>query len=337
MTLFGHDGQIAEFRRAMDSGKLHHAWLLSGPRGIGKRSFADMAALRLLAEAAGPAPATGDLNVEPDHPTAKLIAAHSHPDFRVLTRPPKDKTERRKPLDERNPDAELARNIPIELVRSLDALFGNTPSLSDRRAVIIDAIDDLERSGANALLKNLEEPPPKSVFLLICHNPGRILPTIRSRCRMLKFAPLDDDAMTSALKAAEPELSDSEIAALIAAGQGAPGQALAYAGLDVAGLDAAISALIGEGDPSNARRSELAQSLALKKEAKRYEVFLRRAPQAIADHAKRLHGRPMADAIAKWEEARSLASGALPLSLDPQSTVFTLAGMLASLHEPRHG
>lgn len=337
MRLFGHDTQVAAFKAAMASHKLHHAWLLTGPRGIGKRTFADMAALRLLAEAAGPQPASEGLDVDPEHPTARLIAAHSHPDFRLLTRPPKDKAERKKPLDERNPDAELARNIPIEIVRSLDALFGTTPSLSNRRVVVIDAVDDLERGGANALLKNLEEPPPNSVFLLVCHNPGRILPTIRSRCRTLKFAPLEDDVMTSALKSLDSALSDDEIRDLVAVGKGAPGRALDYAGLDIGGLDAAIAALIRDGDASNAQRSDLAQKLALKKEAKRYEAFLRRAPQAIAEHAKGLNGRPLANAIEKWEEARSLAGGALPLSLDPQSTVFALAGMVASLHEPPHG
>lgn len=337
MNLFGHDTAIADFRAAMDSGKLHHAWLLAGPRGVGKRCFADMAALRLLAEAAGPQPQTGGLEVAPEHPTARLIAAHSHPDFRLLARPPKDKAERNKPLDERNPDAELARNIPIDMVRALDGLFGTKPSQSERRVVIIDAIDDLERSAANALLKNLEEPPPASVFLLVCHNPGRILPTIRSRCRLLKFAPLDDDAMTSALKQADSGLSGAEIAGLIAAGQGAPGRALDYAGLDIGGLDAAIAGLIARGDPGGATRAELSRSLALKKEQKRYEAFLRRVPQAIADHAKSRRGAALDRTITAWEEARSLAAAASPLSLDPQSTVFTLAGMLAGLHEPEHG
>ena len=117
MTLFGHDEAIAAFAAAMQGDRLHHAWLLTGPRGVGKRTFADMAALRLLAEAAGPSPQGPGFEVASDHRIAKLIHAHSHPDYRCLTRPPRDKKERAKPLDERDPDAELARNIPIDSVR----------------------------------------------------------------------------------------------------------------------------------------------------------------------------------------------------------------------------
>ena len=105
----------------------------------------------------------------------------SHPDFKLLERLPKANSE------------ELARSITVDQVRGLQPLFATTPSLSPRRVVLIDAIDDLERSAANALLKNLEEPPAGTIFLLVSHAPGRLLPTIRSRCRLLRFDPLDDD------------------------------------------------------------------------------------------------------------------------------------------------
>jgi len=186
------------------------------------------------------------------------------------------------------------------------------------------------------LLKNLEEPPAKCVFLLVCHSPGRILPTIRSRCRMLKFSRLSDDAMTSAIAQAEPQLDQDERDALVKIGNGAPGQALQYAGLDIAGLDATIGSLIARGDAGNSARAALAQSLALKKAQPRYEAFLERAPAAIASYARHQEGRALEHAVSAWEEARSLAGGAQRLSLDPQTTVFTLAGLLASLHEPRH-
>ena len=326
MTLFGHDEAVAAFRDAMQSGRLHHAWLLAGPPGIGKARFAAMAARRVLAEAAGPPPNGEGLAVPEDHPTARLMAAGSHPDFRLLERQAREK----------KPD-ELARNITIDQVRNLQSLFGSTPSLSDWRAVVIDAIDDLERPAANALLKNLEEPPAKSVFLLVCHNPGRILPTIRSRCRTLTFRPLADDVMAAALREAEPELSAEEVEALVRAGAGAPGRALGYAGLDVAALDAEIAELIAHGDPQGARRTALAHSLSLKAAQPRYEAFLQRAPAAIAAHARDLEGRELSIAIANWSQARSLAGSAPRLSLDPQATVFALAGMLASLHEPGHG
>ena len=325
MTLYGHDDAIAQFRAAMDAETLHHAWLLAGPRGVGKARFADMAARRVLAEATSVKPVEEGLVVSPDHPTAHLFKAGSHPDFRRLERLPREK----------KPD-ELARNITIAQVRSLQSLFGSRPSMSDWRAVVIDAIDDLERSAANALLKNLEEPPPNCVFLLVCHNPGRLLPTIRSRCRMLRFRRLSDDDMTSAIAQAEPTLDSEGIAALVRAGRGAPGQALGFAGLDIADLDAAIAELIARGDAGNARRAALAQSLSLKAALPRYELFLQRAPSAIVRHARRLDGRALARAIALWEQAGALAGSAPRQSLDPQATVFTLAGMLASLHEPEH-
>ncbi|MEM8696024.1 MAG: DNA polymerase III subunit delta' [Pseudomonadota bacterium] len=325
MRLLGQDTAVEAFRDALDSGKLHHAWLLAGPKGVGKAVFADMAARRVLAQAAAPAGLGEGLSVPDTHPTAQLIAAGSHPDLRRLQRLPRD----------RKPD-ELARNISVDQVRAIQSLFATTPSMSDWRAVVIDAIDDLERPAANALLKNLEEPPANCVFLLVCHSPGRILPTIRSRCRMLKFSRLSDDAMTSAIAQAAPDLDAGERETLVRIGNGAPGQALQYAGLDIGGLDAAIAGLITDGDTGNAARTTLAQSLAVKKAQPRYEAFLERAPAAIAAHARSQRGRALEKAVSAWEEARALAGGAQRLSLDPQTTVFALAGLLASLHEPRH-
>ena len=317
--LFGHDAAIAAFRDSLDGGRLHHAWLVSGPEGIGKALFAEKAALRVLAAGQGPIDAPG-LDVPDDHPAAKLMAAGSHPDFARLERLPRD-----------GGSGELARSITVDQVRSLSRLFATTASMSPWRVVVIDAIDDLERGAANALLKNLEEPPPSSVFLLVSHAPERLLPTIRSRCRPLRLAPLDDDAMTSALGAALPDAEAKEIAELKVAAAGSPGRALQFRGLDIAGLDRAIAALVREGDPTNARRSALAQSLALRSAQPRYEAFLARIPGAIAREAKARRGPALAEALATWERAQSLASSAARLSLEPESTVFELAGMLASL------
>ncbi|MGP1283088.1 MAG: DNA polymerase III subunit delta' [Parasphingopyxis sp.] len=325
MRLFGHDTAVDAFRDALDSGKLHHAWLLAGPKGVGKALFADMAARHVLAQAARPEGLGEGLAVSDSHPTAQLIEAGSHPDLRRLARLPRD----------RKPD-ELARNITVDQVRGIQSLFATTPSMSDWRAVVIDAVDDLERPAANALLKNLEEPPSNCVFLLVCHSPGRVLPTIRSRCRMLRFSRLSDDAMASAILQAAPDLDAEERAALVRIGNGAPGQALHYAGLDIAALDETIRTLIARGDPGNGARATLAQSLGLKNAQPRYEAFLDRAPAAIAAHARTLKGSALQKAVSAWEEARSLAGGAQRLSLDPQTTVFALAGLLASLHEPRH-
>jgi DNA polymerase-3 subunit delta' len=320
--LFGHDAAVDAFRQSFDAGRLHHAWLISGPEGVGKALFADKAALRVLAQGQGRVEAPG-LDVPDDHPAAKLVAAGSHPDLMRLER-----------LAKENGSGELARSITVDQVRGLSRLFATTASMSPWRVVVIDAIDDLERPAANALLKNLEEPPPSSLFILVSHASERLLPTIRSRCRQLRLSALDDDAMTSALRNALPEADAKEIEELKAAAQGSPGRALQFRGLDIAALDRAMLTLVREGDPTNARRSALAQSLALKSAQPRYEAFLARAPSLIAHEAKTRRGPALAEALRLWERAQDLASGAVRLSLEPESTAFELAGMLAALVEP---
>ncbi len=317
--LFGHDAAVAAFRDGMAGGRLHHAWLITGTPGVGKALFAEKAALRVLAEGAGPPVGASGFDVPDDHPVARLVEAGSHPDLMRLERLPKTSGE------------ELARSITIDQVRGLQRLFSTTPSLSPWRAVVIDSVDDLERGGANALLKNLEEPPPNSLFLLVSHAPERLLPTIRSRCRQLRLGALDNAAMTSALKAALPDADEAEIATLREIGEGSPGRAIAYRGLDISALDKAMRELAAQGDPTNARRSALAQNLALKAAQPRYEAFLARAPSLIAEQAKQRRGTALAEALRLWERASALAGSATRLSLEPQSVVFELAGMLAAL------
>ena len=318
-ALFGHDEAVAAFRAGMDSDRLHHAWLISGPAGIGKALFAEKAALRLLAHAAGPEVALGGLDVPDEHPIARLFEAGSHPDLMRLRRLARDE------------GGDLARSITVDQVRSLQRLFATTASLSRWRAVIIDSADDLERAAANALLKNLEEPPAHSIFLLVSHATDRLLPTIRSRCRQLRLSALDDEAMTSALRAVLPDTEASEIQGLAALGQGSPGRALAFRGLEIDALDKALEEIVRRGDRSNARRSALAQSLSARAAQPRYEAFLRRVPSLIAREAKGRQGRALAEAIGLWERASDLAGSATRLSLDPQSVVFELAGMLATM------
>jgi DNA polymerase-3 subunit delta' len=259
------------------------------------------------------------LGVPATHPITALVDASSHPDLMVLERI----------VDEKS--GAQARSITIDQVRGLQRLFATTGSYSSRRIVIIDAVDDLERGGANALLKNLEEPPADSLFLLVSHAPGRLLPTIRSRCRTLRFQPLGDDVMTQILGVELPEANSAEVAALVRVGEGAPGRALAFAGLDIAGLDTTIDRLIREGDPSNAERSALARNLGLKASQPRYEAFLERAPARMAAEARNRRGAALERALSLWTEARDLATSAVPLSLDAQATTFTLAGLVAAM------
>jgi DNA polymerase III subunit delta' len=331
-SFLGHNEPINAFLAAMRSGRMHHAWLLTGSEGLGKANLATQLAKRMLAEAADSALAPNGLEVAPDHKIGRLVDAWTHPDFRVLERLPKDAKQVRD-LDRRDwPEGlELARSISVDQVRSLGALFSTKPSFSQRRAVIVDAIDDMERSAANALLKSLEEPPAGTIFLLVSHAPGRLLPTIRSRCRTLRFASLTEADMRQSIRQRLPEIREDELSALIHAGEGSPGRALGFAGLDIGAIDSALRQISSTGDPTNAARSELAQKLSLKSAQSRYEAFLARVPAFIAAEAQRRSGDALAPAIAAWERARTLAESAIRQSLDPQMTVFALGGYVAGL------
>lgn len=313
----GHDQAIERFLGAWRSGAMHHAWLLTGSRGLGKASFARAAALRLLAEAAGPAPDGEGIDTSETHPTAHLINAGSHPDFRLLER------------IENKTGTALQRNISVDQVRELGDLFSVTPAMSDWRVVVIDAADDLEASGANALLKMLEEPPAKCIFLLVSHVPGRLLPTIRSRCTRLEFLALGDDVMASVL--AEQGIEPAKIEELVRRAGGSPGKALSYAALDLAPLHDQALAIMRSGDPVNERRSKLAQALALKAAGERYAAFLQIVPTMIADEARTLDGPARLRALDAYKRARETCLLAPRLSFDAGATVFQLGTILASV------
>ncbi len=308
MTFYGLDAQMAAFRAALAGGRMHHAWLLAGPRGVGKASFADMAArLTLKAD-------------DPQSQGARLIAAGSHPDYLRMERLVNDKTDK------------LARSITVDQVRAMRQTLANSTGIADRRVILVDSVDDLEgKGGPNAILKSLEEPPASTIFLLVSHQPGRLLPTIRSRCRTLMFGPLDDRAMASVLDDRLPGIDPAKRAQLIASAGGSPAAALAYAELDMATLDAALAELAQTGDPTNAVRSRLAQSLSLKAAVPRYEAFLRRAPAFIADHARRANVADIDTVLIAWSKARTLSQNAIPQSLVTETVVFEMAGHVASL------
>jgi len=317
-VIAGQGKAVEQFASSWESRRLHHAWLLAGPKGVGKASFAREAATRILAEAAGPAVDLPGLETPPDHPMAKLLSAGSHPDFRWVER-----LER--------PAGGLARNISVDQIRSLQDLLSVTPSMSPWRAIVIDSVDDLEASAANALLKMLEEPPANTIFFLVSHAPGRLLPTIRSRCRRLDFVRLDDDIMTSSLRRLLPEENSEEIARLVDFAQGSIGRAIDIAALDLARLESEAQAILREGDPDNMRRSKLASSLGTKAAADRYAAFLQLVPGLLAREAVNLEGEARGRALNAYERARQTVAIAPRLSLDPGATVFELGGILASV------
>jgi DNA polymerase III subunit delta' len=217
--LIGHDMAERTMLAAQQIGRLHHAWLLTGPRGIGKATLAWRFARFLLAGQQGGlfAAAPDTLDVAAEAPGRALVEARSHPDLFHLRRT-------------LNPDTGRIRaEISVDDVRELGAFMHMTPAMGDWRVAIIDSADEMNRNSANAVLKILEEPPPNAVLLIVAHAPGRLLPTIRSRCRRLPLHPLADDVVVKLLGDYAPETPEGERAALARLAEGSIGRALELA------------------------------------------------------------------------------------------------------------
>ena len=332
MTVIGHSEQGRGFRDAVVAGSVHHAWLLAGPRGVGKAAFARAAATWLLARAAHGGVADDDFAVDPAHPTARLLAAGSHIDFRTVEIQENPKTGKLRP----GIAVDQFVKTDTTIGEPLSSIFRTRPALSDWRVIVVDAADDLNRNAANAFLKHLEEPPPNTLFLAVSHAPSRLLPTIRSRCRTLRFHALADDEVDAVLARELADTPDAARRALREVAEGRPGRALQLAQADVAGLQAALDGLARAGPAEAAVKAlALARSLAGKTATPRYEAFLELVPAFLAANARTLSGGRLAQAIRVWEEASSLAASAVALSLDAQATAFQLAEFIAALNHSR--
>jgi DNA polymerase III subunit delta' len=191
-TVYGHSAAERSLVDAFASRRMHHAWLISGRTGVGKATLAYRLARFLLANPKDRTQPQASLDVAPDSSAARQVLALSHPGLLVLRRPWNPTTKR------------FGTSIPIDEVRRLRSFLGHTAAEDTWRVVIVDTADDLNPNAANALLKSLEEPPKRTVFLLLVSEPGRLLPTIRSRCRLLPLAPLaPEDLRRAVLAAAE--------------------------------------------------------------------------------------------------------------------------------------
>ena len=232
-TLVGHDAAQGAFAEGIATGRLHHAWLIGGPHGIGKATLAYGVARRLLAYPRGGGPA--GLDVAADDPVRGKVAGLSHPNLVALRR-------------HRAPGAKaLPTKISVDMVRRALDLFSATAADSGWRVCILDSAEDLNANAANALLKVLEEPPPRALFLILAHQPGRLLPTIRSRCRTLMLKPLRDDAVAQVVRGLSPPFPQPEEASLaraVAQSEGSVARALLMLDPVTAGLVAEVETLL---------------------------------------------------------------------------------------------
>src|SRR5208282_3330741 len=220
-VLFGHADSEAALLAAYRGGRIPHAFLLMGPKGIGKATLAYRMARFVLAhpDPADPAvQAATSLAVDPGHPVARRMAVQAQGDLLIIERTPNEK-------------GILRQQIAVEHVRRTVSFFGATAGEGGWRIAIVDAVDELNRSGANALLKVLEEPPQRALLLLVCHSAARVPATLRSRCRVMTLRPLAQTEVAAALAAAVGHASgDPQIkaAAAAAAAEGSVGRALAF-------------------------------------------------------------------------------------------------------------
>ncbi len=320
--LFGHAAAEQALLGDYKSGRIAHAWLIGGPAGIGKATLAYRMARFALAHPDPAAPAVQaatSLAVAPDSPAARRIRGRAHPDLLVLERGYND-------------SGTLRTVITVDEVRRTVGFFGSTAGEGGWRICIVDSADELKYpEGSNALLKVLEEPPQRSLFLVVSHAPGRLLPTIRSRCRRLTLRPLDPDDVVQAASAALGDAADDAmLRQAAAAAEGSVARAIALSGGPQLALRDKVIELLDRLPATDPRALHaLGDSLERGGDAL-FEIFIETARNWLSRHldatpdARRL--APVADA---WERLNRAATDTATYNLERKPLVFNVFSLLA--------
>lgn len=337
----GHTVAQQAFAQAIDSGQCHHAWLICGAEGIGKATLGYAVARYAMANA-DERGESGDLSVRRESRAARQIAALSHPNLLLIRRPYDTKEKRFRSV------------ITVDEVRRLKTFLSHKSGEAAWRVVIVDPIDDLNTAASNALLKSLEEPPPRTLFLLICARPGRLLPTIRSRCRTIQLAPLGDDdlkaAALEAMRSAGQEngaVDERAWPELVGAAGGSVRRCLLLA--DTTGLELIrqVRGIMGSLPKVDwPAVHKLADRLAPAAKSVEFEMFFSLMLRDISDAARaavglsaprhvdqlgqRLHSTGRVASWAElWESIAAERDAAVALNLDRRSLVLETIGRLA--------
>ena len=308
-----------QWQAAMSGERLHHAWLLAGGRGLGKAAFADEAAIGLL---------QGTSHVEP----------RNNPDIMRISALPKDEKEAKK--QEAGEPFERKRNITIAQIRAMQRRLTTRPTSGARRAIIIDPADELERSASNALLKSLEEPPSGTFFFLVSHHPARLLPTILSRCRQLRFLPEADEIILRALALEQPDARSEDIAAAVKWANGSRGYARQFLELQLGPVGQAIETMLDQGDPIRREGEGLVQCIGARVGRERTGAIIELAARIVGFHALAQSPPYFNRLLTVHHELVQLAQDNDTYNYDNGLLIVHLAGLLASVapdREPAHG
>ncbi|MEO6717816.1 MAG: DNA polymerase III subunit delta' [Novosphingobium sp.] len=316
MTYTGHDAAWREWRAAMNSARMHHGWIISGIKGLGKGAFARAAARELVAE-------PGTAHNQSDY----------HPDIIVLDHLPSSDDEEKKRAEGK--PYQTKRNITVDQIRRMQQRLHTRPTLGQRRVIIIDPADDMEKGAVNALLKSLEEPPVGTFFLLVSHRPGRLLATVRSRCLSLHIAPLSDAEVDAVVRRDAPEADAAALAAAVAAARGSPGAALDFVGLGLGKLQTLMQRLVREGDSDLALRGMLADELGARPDRERIMAMLDLARASLASELADAPRARQQRIIAAHSALAKLTAQAPTYNFDAQLLSLEIGGLLASAALPR--